>query len=100
MAASGGTASGRADGDLRLYAKFSSARLDAAAKGALRFADARPHGALDVTFAAADARLPRRDPAAAMPVRLGTRLSVDGDKLTFDALEGRIAGAAVKGQIA
>ena len=94
------TASRSAGGDVRLDAKFNSARLDAAAKGTLRVVDARPHGALDVTIAAADARLPRRDPAAAMPVRLATRLSVDGDKLTLDALDGRIAGAALKGQLA
>jgi uncharacterized protein involved in outer membrane biogenesis len=94
------TASGSAGGDLRLDAKFNGAGLDAAAKGALRFADARAQGALDVTFAAADARLPRRDPAAAVPVTLGARLSVDGDKLSFEALDGKIAGASVKGQIA
>ncbi len=94
------TASGPPGGELRLGAKFNSAQFDADANGTMRLADARPHGVLDVTFAAADARLPRRDPAAAMPVRLRTRLSVDGDKLAFDALDGRIAGAAVKGRLA
>jgi large subunit ribosomal protein L24 len=93
------TANGPAGADLHVDARFDSAQFDAAAKGVLRIADARPHGVLDVTFAAADARLPRRDPAAAMPVRLRTRLSVDGDKLAFDALDGRIAGATVKGQV-
>src|SRR4029077_7077182 len=93
------TANGPAGADLHVDARFDSAQFDAAAKGALRIADARPHGVLDVTFAAADARLPRRDPAAAMPVRLRTRLSVDGDKLAFDALDGRIAGATLKGQV-
>jgi uncharacterized protein involved in outer membrane biogenesis len=94
------TANGSAGGDLRLDAKFEGTGLNAAANGALRFVDASPHGALDVKFAAADARLLHRDPAAAVPVALATRLSVDGNKLTLDGLDGKIAGAAVKGRLA
>jgi len=94
------TASGRPDGDLRLDAKFGGAGLDATARGTVRLADARPRGALDVTLAAADARLPRRDPAAAVPVALATHLAFDGDKLTLDGIDGKIAGAGVKGRLA
>ena len=91
------TATGPAGGDLRVDGKFNGAGLDAAARGTLHFAETR--GAFDLTFTAADARLPRRDPAAAVPVTFATRLSVDGERLTLDALDGKIAGAAVKGQI-
>jgi uncharacterized protein involved in outer membrane biogenesis len=80
-------------------AKFSGAGLDAGARGSLRFVDARPRGKLDVTFAAADARLPRRDPGVAMPVAFGARVSMDGDRFYFDAVDGRIAGTKLKGQI-
>ncbi len=94
------TASGPADGDLRVDAKFGGAGLDAAARGTVRLADPRHlRGALDVNFAAADARLPRRDPTAAVPVSLATRLAIDGDQLTLDGLDGKIAGAAVKGRV-
>ncbi len=94
------TASGRPDGDLRLDAKFDGAGLDAAARGTVRLADARPRGALDVTFTAADARLPRRDPAAAIPVALATHLAFDGDTLTLDAIDGKVAGVGIKGRLA
>ncbi len=93
-------ANGPADGDLRVDAKFAGAGLDAAAAGALRFAAAGPTGALDVTFTAADARLPRRDAGAAIPVALTTRLGIDGDRLTLDRLNAKIAGAQVNGRLA
>ena len=91
------TANGPAGGDLRVDAKFGGAGLDASARGTLHFSETR--GAFDVTFAAADARLPRRDPGAVMPVTLATRLSVDGERLSLEALDGKIAGTAVKGRI-
>ena len=95
------TANGSAGGDLRLDGRFEGAGLDAAVGGALRSADARRSGTFDVRVTAADARLlPHRDPAVALPLTLGTRLVVDGDKLTLDALDGKIAGAAVKGRLA
>ena len=95
------TATGPADGELRVDAKFDGAGLDAAARGTLRLAElSRPRGTLDVTVAAAHARLPHRDPVAAIPVTLATRLTVDGDKLAFDGIEGNVAGTTVKGRIA
>ena len=94
------TANGAAGGDLRVDATFQGEGLDAAAHGSLRLVDARARGALDVSFAAADTRLPRRDPATAMPVAFTTRLSIDGDRLRFDALDGKVAGSGVKGALA
>ena len=92
-------ANGVAGGELRVDAKFNGAGLDAAARGTLSFADAHARGAFDVAVTAADARLPRRDPGVAVPVTLGTRLTLDGERLTLASLDGRIAGAAVKGQL-
>jgi AsmA-like protein len=94
------SANGPAGGDLQVDAKLAGAGLDAGARGTLRLGDAQPHGALDVTVAAADARLPRRDPAAAVPVTLTAHLSIDGDRLTVDALDGKVASAQLKGRIA
>jgi large subunit ribosomal protein L24 len=94
------SASGPAAGDVGIDAKFNGAGLDAAAKGTLRVADGMPHGGLAVRFTAADTRLWRRDPAALMPVTLATRLSLDGDRVVFDGLDGKIAGAGVKGRLA
>ena len=93
-------ANGPADGDLHLDTRFDGAGLNATARGTLRLVDWQPRGALDVSFAAADARLPRRDPASAVPVAVTTHLAIDRDKITLDALDGKIAGAAVKGSIA
>jgi large subunit ribosomal protein L24 len=95
------SANGPADGELRVDAKFEGAGLDAAARGTLQLAElSRPRGALDVSVAAARARLPHRDPAGAIPVTLASKLSVDGDKLAFDGIDGNVAGTAVKGRIA
>ncbi|HLH89719.1 MAG TPA: AsmA-like C-terminal region-containing protein [Xanthobacteraceae bacterium] len=91
---------GPANGELRVDGSFTGEGLDAGARGLLRVADAQAHGALAVRFAAAHARWPLRNPAAAaLPVALTTKLSVDGDRLTFDALDGHVADAALKGQI-
>src|SRR5262249_53173314 len=78
---------------------FNGAGLDAAARGTLSLADAHPRGAFDLTVTAADARLPRRNPGIAMPVTLGTRVSLDGERLTLGALDARIAGARLQGQL-
>ena len=94
------TVDGPADGELRVDGGFKGAGLDAAARGNLRVADAQAHGVLAVRFAAADARWPRRDPAAALPVTLTAKLTVDGDRLTFDALDGKVAGTSLNGRIA
>jgi large subunit ribosomal protein L24 len=95
------SANGPADGDLRVDAKFEGSGLDAAARGTLRVADRlRPRGELDVIFAASAVRLPHRDAAAALPVTLTTRLSLDGDRIALDGLDGKVAGAAVKGRLA
>jgi large subunit ribosomal protein L24 len=95
------SANGPADGELRVDAKFDGAGLDAAARGTLRLAElSRPRGALDVTVTAAHARLPHRDPAAAIPITLASKLTLDGDKLAFDGIDGNVAGTAVKGRIA
>jgi len=94
------SAAGPANGDLRLDAKFAGAGLDAAAVGAMRFVAGGAGGTLDVTFSAADARLPHRDPSIAVPVTLATRVAIDGDRITLDRLNGKIAGAAVKGRLA
>ena len=94
------TASGPANGALQVDASFGGAGLDATARGKVRIADARPYGALDVTFTVADARLPRRDPASAMPVTLSTHVALDGDRIGFEALDGKVAGASVKGRLA
>jgi large subunit ribosomal protein L24 len=90
---------GPASGDLRVDGKFNGAGVDAAARGTLNLAEGRPRGSFDVNLSAADARLPRREPGVAMPVALGTRLSLDGERLTFASLDGRIAGARVKGRL-
>jgi hypothetical protein len=94
------SASGPADGDLRVDARFAGGGLDSSAAGTLRWADAKAVGTLDVLLAAADARLPRRDVATPLPVTLGARLAVDGDKLAFTALNGKVAGTPVKGRLA
>jgi large subunit ribosomal protein L24 len=94
------TANGPAGGDLRVDAKFTGAGLDAAARGALSLADAHPRGAFDLNLTAADARLPRRSPGIAMPVSLGARVSLDGDRLDLGELDARVAGARLKGQLA
>jgi large subunit ribosomal protein L24 len=92
-------ANGPAYGDLRIDGEFNGAGLDAAARGTLRLAEGHPRGAFDVSLNAADARLPRREPGVAMPVALATRLSLDGDRVTLASLDGRIAGAKVKGRL-
>jgi uncharacterized protein involved in outer membrane biogenesis len=92
-------ATGPAGGDLRIDGKFNGAGLDATARGTLSLADGQRRGAFDVSLNAADARLPRREPGVAMPVALGARLSLDGTRLTFASLDGRIAGARVKGHL-
>lgn len=94
------SAAGPANGDLRLDGTFAGAGLDASARGTLRLADAQPRGALDVSFAAADVRLPRRDSETATPVTLAAHVAVDGDHLTLDGLKGKIVGAAVNGHVA
>jgi len=92
-------ANGPAGGDLRIDAKFNGAGLDAAARGTLSLADAHPRGAFDLNVTAADARLPRRNPGIAMPLTLGTRVSLDGERLDLAALDARIAGARLRGQL-
>ena len=92
-------ANGPAGGDLRVDATFAGAGLDAAARGTLSFADAHPRGVFDLSVTAADARLPRRDQGIAMPVTLGTRVALDGERLALDSLDGRIAGTRLKGQL-
>jgi uncharacterized protein involved in outer membrane biogenesis len=92
-------ANGSARGGLRVDAKFNGAGLDAAARGTLSLADGHPRGSFDVSLAAADARLPHRYAGVAMPVTLGTRVSLDGERLTLNSLDGRVAGAKVKGQL-
>jgi large subunit ribosomal protein L24 len=92
-------ANGPAGGDLRIDAKLTGAGLDVAARGTLSLADAHPRGAFDLNLTAADARLPRRNPGIAMPVSLGTRVSLDGERLDLGALDARIAGARLKGQL-
>jgi len=92
-------ANGPANGDLRVDAKFNGAGLDAAARGTLALAGGHPRAALDLSLTAADARLPRREPGVAMPVALGTRVSLDGERLTFASLDGRVAGAKLKGRL-
>ncbi len=93
-------AHGAPGGDLRVDATFTGAGLDAAARGAVQVIGPQPRGALDLKLTAADARLPRRAPASAIPVALATRLTFDGDRLDFAALDGQIAGAGVKGRLA
>jgi large subunit ribosomal protein L24 len=92
-------ANGPANADLRIDARFNGAGLDAAAHGTLNLGDGHRRGAFDVSLTAADARLPRREPGVAMPVALGARVSVDGERLTLASLDGRIAGAKVKGRL-
>jgi uncharacterized protein involved in outer membrane biogenesis len=92
-------ANGPANGDLRVDARFNGAGLDAVARGTLSLADAYPRGAFDLNVTAADARLPRRAPGIAMPLTLGTRLSLDGERLTLGSLDARVAGARLKGQL-
>jgi len=94
------TANGPANRDLRVDATFSGGGLDAGARGTLRLADARAQGRLDVSFAASDARLLHRDAAPAVPVVLTTRLALDGDRIELAALNGRLADASVKGELA
>jgi large subunit ribosomal protein L24 len=93
------TANGPAGGDLRIDAKLNGAGLDAAARGTLSLADWHPRGTFDLNVTAADARLPRRYPGVAMPVALATRVSLDGERLDLGALDARIAGARLKGQV-
>jgi large subunit ribosomal protein L24 len=92
-------ANGPANGDLRIDGRFSGAGLDAVARGTLSLADGHRRGAFDLNLNAADARLPRREPGVAMPVTLATRVSLDGDRFTLASLDGRIAGAKVKGRL-
>jgi hypothetical protein len=93
-------ANGPANGDLHVDATFSGAGLDAGARGTVHLGAARPRGTLDVSLAASDARLPRRGPAAVVPVVLTTRLSLDGDKLKLAALDGKVAETRLKGELA
>ncbi|HEY1544663.1 MAG TPA: AsmA-like C-terminal region-containing protein [Xanthobacteraceae bacterium] len=93
-------AHGPAGGDLRVDATFSGAGVDAGARGTLRLADARPRGALEVSFAATNARLTRGDAAAAVPLELTTRLSLDGDQVKLAAFDAKVADTSVKGELA
>ena len=93
------TASGPVSKALRIDARFDGAGLELSAGGAVRFAKGEPHSMLDVVLSAADARLPRRDASAAVPVSLRTRLVLAGDKLTLDNVAGNIAGAMLSGRL-
>src|SRR5262249_33101984 len=92
------SANGPANGDLKGDGSFAGGGPDAPARRTLRYGDARPRGSPAVSFAAAAARLPRHD--SALPVRLTTHLTVDGDDLTFDKLDGSVARTALKGRVA
>lgn len=93
------TASGPVSKALRINARFDGAGLELSAGGAVQFPEGEPHATLNVVLSAADARLPRREASAAVPVSVRTRLALAGDKLTLDDVVGNISGAMLSGRL-
>lgn len=92
-------ANGAPGSALRIEGKFAGAGLDATAAGSLRLAGDKTNAAFDLALAAADMRLPRGPSGLAVPVNLRARLGVDGERVTFEDIRGRIAGSALVGRL-
>jgi uncharacterized protein involved in outer membrane biogenesis len=90
-------ADGAANRTFKIDGKFVGADVAASAVGALAPSG---NGTLDVALRAADAKLPRRAGAPAVPVDLRAHVAVDGDAVSLSDLAGKIAGSAVKGRVA
>jgi uncharacterized protein involved in outer membrane biogenesis len=87
-------ADGAAKRALRVDGKFAGTDLNASAAGTLTLSG---DGTLDVTFRAANTKLPRRAGSAAVPADLRAHLAIDGHDVAVTDLAGKIAGTTVKG---
>jgi uncharacterized protein involved in outer membrane biogenesis len=87
-------ADGAPKGALRVDGKFAGTDLNASAAGTMTWSG---DGTLDVTFRAANTKLPRRSGSPAVPADLRAHLAIDGHDVAVTDLAGKIAGAAVKG---
>ncbi|HLK83240.1 MAG TPA: AsmA family protein [Xanthobacteraceae bacterium] len=89
-------ADGVPNGALRVGGAFAGADLNASTTGTMTLSG---DGTLDVTFRAANTKLPRRAGSPAVPADLRARLAIDGREVAVTDLSGKIAGAAVKGSL-
>lgn len=87
---------GAADRGFKVDGKFTGSDVTASATGNLGSSGS---GMLDVALAAADARLPRRGSAGAVPVDLKSHMAIDGGTVTLSGLAGKLAGASMKGDL-
>ncbi len=99
------TAAGPLGGDIRVDGKVGASGLDAAVHGTLRVAgDCKPSAQLQVQAAAGDLRPLQQtmtgQPTLAVPVSAKAALAVDGSKLSFTDIAGRVGKASVHGRLA
>jgi uncharacterized protein involved in outer membrane biogenesis len=97
-------AQGPLSGDLRVEGRLTAGGLAANAHGTARLLGPEPpSGVLELTVAAADARLPTRNAAEdspdKLPIAFTTRITAVRGALTFDDLAGTVAGVPVHGRL-
>jgi hypothetical protein len=99
------TAVGPLGGDIRVDGKVGVSGLDAAVHGTLRVApDRKPSGQLQVQAAAGDLRplhqIMTGQPGVAAAVSAKAALAIDGSKLSFTEIAGRVGKTSVRGRLA
>jgi large subunit ribosomal protein L24 len=95
---------GALNGDLRLEGRLTAGGLAANARGTARLLGPEPASCvLELTVAAADARLPARnagdEPQDKLPLAFTTKLTVARGALTFEDLAGTVAGVPLHGRL-
>jgi large subunit ribosomal protein L24 len=88
------TADGTANRTLKIDGRFASSDLNASAAGTVTPSG---DGTLDVTFRAANTKLPRRAAPATIPADLRAHLAINGPEVAVTDLSGKVAGSSVKG---
>ena len=91
------TADGAADRAFKIDGKFVGTDVAASATGTMKTSG---DGVLEVSLRAADAKLPRRAGAPAVPIDLRSHVEIAGNAVALTNLSGKVAGAAVKGRLA